>query len=247
MISTNSPKRGWHRSAHRARSSCRSSRRSSTKRGRECREGKERSSFAARTSWRVTEESGATTETVRDGWLRTAIWDTSPKTSSSYVLGRFKGCWIASDGEKQSGGGCGGHRGQITHIDQILIHGTTNRPSPGRSSCSNRDALRRETGRARHCRRSSAAYAAELLRCGDRPLPGRRQLRWRVPERWLPADWRSSWSRSRSRNGLVNSTMKVVRERSRGALPRSVRVPLYARRPQVAECGKPRGAEKSMG
>ncbi|WP_418983783.1 AMP-dependent synthetase/ligase [Alistipes sp.] len=153
----------------------------------------------------------ATADTLRDGWLHTGDMGYLSEDDFLYVLGRFKSLLIASDGEKYSPEGMEeAIVDKSPYIDQILIH---NNQSPFTAAIvvPNREALCRELDSRGAAGPARAAAAAGLLgaeidryRAGG-PFAGE------FPERWLPAGLAIVEEPFTEQNGLVNSTMKVVR------------------------------------
>ena len=154
----------------------------------------------------------ATAATVRNGWLHTGDMGYVSEDDFLYVLGRFKSLLIASDGEKYSPEGMEeAIVDKSPFIDQIIIYNNQS-PFTGAIVVPNRDALRRELD-ARDIREGRAAAAADILgaeidryRAGG-PYAGE------FPERWLPAGLAIVDEPFTEQNGLINSTMKIVRNK----------------------------------
>ena len=124
-----------------------------------------------------------------------------------YVLGRFKSLLIGSDGEKYSPEGMEEAIADASRlIDQIVIHNNQN-PYTVAIVVPNRDELKR---RYRAVGSDHAALAKAVMgeidafRTGG-PLAGA------FPDRWLPSAIAIADEAFTEQNGLVNSTMKVVR------------------------------------
>ena len=121
-----------------------------------------------------------------------------------YVLGRFKSLLIASDGEKYSPEGMEeAIVDKSPYIDQIIVHNNQS-PFTGAIVVPNREALRRELdsrGVAAEKRAETAAAILGGIFGGE------------FPERWLPAGLAIVDEPFTEQNGLVNSTMKVVRNK----------------------------------
>ncbi|MDE5622783.1 MAG: AMP-binding protein, partial [Alistipes sp.] len=153
----------------------------------------------------------ATAETVRDGWLHTGDMGYVSEDEFLYVLGRFKSLLIASDGEKYSPEGMEeAIVDKSPYIDQILIYNNQS-PFTGAIVVPNRDALRRElagrgTAGEERARTAASILAAEI----DRYRAGG-TFAGEFPERWLPAGLAIVDEAFTEQNGLVNSTMKIVR------------------------------------
>ncbi len=157
--------------------------------------------------WRNRE---ATAETLRDGWLHTGDMGYVSEDDFLYVLGRFKSLLIASDGEKYSPEGMvEAIVDKSPFIDQILIHNNQD-PFTSAIIVPNAEALRQELDK-RGVKEGRVEAAADILgteidryRAGG-PYAGE------FPERWLPAALAIVDEHFTEQNGLVNSTMKVVR------------------------------------
>ena len=128
-----------------------------------------------------------------------------------YVLGRFKSLLIASDGEKYSPEGMEeAIVDKSPYIDQIIVH-NNQRPFTGAIVVPNREALRRELEARRTPEAERVNVAAEILGAEiDRYRAGGTYA-GEFPERWLPAGLAIVDEAFTEQNGLVNSTMKVVR------------------------------------
>ena len=152
----------------------------------------------------------ATADTVRDGWLHTGDMGYLTDDGFLYVLGRFKSLLIASDGEKYSPEGMEEAIADASRlIDQIIVHNNQN-PYTVAIVVPNRDELRAALSSLRE--RSRRIGAGDRRR--DRPLS--------VPAESMPANSPTAGCRRAvaivdeaftEQNGLVNSTMKVVRSR----------------------------------
>ncbi len=155
----------------------------------------------------------ATADTVRDGWLHTGDMGYVSEDDFLYVLGRFKSLLIASDGEKYSPEGMEeAIVDKSPYIDQILIHNNQD-PFTGAIVVPNREALRRELSNRGVAPEHYADVAAELLGSEiDRYRAGGIYA-GEFPERWLPAGLAIVDEAFTEQNGLVNSTMKVVRNK----------------------------------
>ncbi len=153
----------------------------------------------------------ASAETVVDGWLHTGDMGYVSEDEFLYVLGRFKSLLIGSDGEKYSPEGMEeAIVDNSPYIDQILIY---NNQSPFTSAIvvPSKDALVRRLREEDTPREQWAERVADIL--------GEEINAYRVgglhagefPERWLPAALAIVDEAFTEKNGMVNSTMKVVR------------------------------------
>ena len=206
VISTNSPKYHWHRFGSSGKILIPLDLKIVDEQGHELPHGEKgeiiiRGENVMAGYWKNPE---ATAATVRDGWLHTGDMGYVSKDEFLYVLGRFKSLLIASDGEKYSPEGMEeAIVDKSPYIDQILIYNNQS-PFTGAIVVPNRDALLREL-EAR-----GTAPAAILGGEIDRYRSGG-IFAGEFPERWLPAGLAIVDEPFTERNGLVNSTMKVVR------------------------------------
>ncbi len=215
VISTNSPKRHWHRFGSSGKILIPLELKILDESGRELPRGEKgeiviRGENVMAGYWKNPE---ATAETVRDGWLHTGDMGYVSEDEFLYVLGRFKSLLIASDGEKYSPEGMEeAIVDQSPCIDQLLIYNNQS-PFTGAIVVPNREALRRELDNRRVAPDRRAAAAAQILdeaigrfRAGG-PFAGE------FPERWLLAGLAIVDEAFTEQNGLVNSTMKIVRSK----------------------------------
>lgn len=153
----------------------------------------------------------ATADALRDGWLHTGDMGYVSKDDFLYVLGRFKSLLIASDGEKYSPEGMEeAIVDKSPYIDQIIVYNNQS-PFTGAVVVPNAEALRRELERRGVAAAERAATAAAILGAEiDRYRAGG-IFGGEFPERWLPAGLAIVDEPFTEKNGLVNSTMKVVR------------------------------------
>ncbi len=151
----------------------------------------------------------ATAETVKDGWLYTGDMGYMGEDGFLYVLGRFKSLLIAADGEKYSPEGMEeAIVDKSPLIDQIIIH---NNQSPFTSAIvvPNRDAIRKMVTNAEDEEQLKAAAKALMGEIDKYRTGG--QYANEFPDRWLPGAIAIVDEAFTEQNGLVNSTMKVVR------------------------------------
>ena len=155
----------------------------------------------------------STADTVRDGWLYTGDMGYMSADDFLYVLGRFKSLLISSDGEKYSPEGMEeAIVDKSPYIDQVIVYNNQN-PYTIALVVGSKEALNRRldeeqlTGDERYVR------AAEIL--------GSEVAKYRTggiygdefPDRWVPAVVALADEAFTEQNGLVNSTMKVVRNK----------------------------------
>ncbi|MBQ5647684.1 MAG: AMP-binding protein [Alistipes sp.] len=151
----------------------------------------------------------ATAETVIDGWLHTGDMGYMGKDGFLYVLGRFKSLLISSDGEKYSPEGMEEAMvDKSPYIDQIILHNNQN-PYTIAIVVPNKEALRRAVADAE----DKAAAAADILDAEIRKYRTGGEFGEEFPDRWLPAALAIVDEPFTEQNGLVNSTMKVVRNK----------------------------------
>ncbi len=213
VISTNSPKYHWHRFGSSGKILIPLDLKIVDEQGHELPHGEKgeiiiRGENVMAGYWKNPE---ATAATVRDGWLHTGDMGYVSKDEFLYVQGRFKSLLIASDGEKYSPEGMEeAIVDKSPFIDQILIYNNQS-PFTGAIVVPNRDALLRELEARGTAPAERAATAAAILGGEiDRYRSGG-IFAGEFPERWLPAGLAIVDEPFTERNGLVNSTMKVVR------------------------------------
>ena len=215
VISTNSPKYHWHRFGSSGKILIPLDLKIVDETGRELPRGQKgeiviRGENVMAGYWKNPE---ATADTLRDGWLHTGDMGYVSEDDFLYVLGRFKSLLIASDGEKYSPEGMEeAIVDKSPYIDQIIVHNNQS-PFTGAIVVPNREALRRELDSRGVAAEKRAEVAAAIL--------GGEIDRYRAggifggefPERWLPAGLAIVDEPFTEQNGLVNSTMKVVRNK----------------------------------
>ena len=215
VISTNSPKYHWHRFGSSGKILIPLDLKIVDETGRELPRGQKgeiviRGENVMAGYWKNPE---ATADTLRNGWLHTGDMGYVSEDDFLYVLGRFKSLLIASDGEKYSPEGMEeAIVDKSPYIDQIIVHNNQS-PFTGAIVVPNREALRRELDSRGVAAEKRAETAAAIL--------GGEIDRYRAggifggefPERWLPAGLAIVDEPFTEQNGLVNSTMKVVRNK----------------------------------
>ncbi|MBO7235604.1 MAG: AMP-binding protein [Alistipes sp.] len=155
----------------------------------------------------------STADTVRDGWLYTGDMGYMGKDNFLYVLGRFKSLLISSDGEKYSPEGM--EEAMVDKsplIDQIMIYNNQN-PYTIALVVASKEGLNRkldELGLSGEARYNEAAklLGAEIAKYRKGGVYGEE-----FPDRWVPAVITFADEAFTEQNGLVNSTMKVVRNK----------------------------------
>ena len=160
--------------------------------------------------WKNPESSA---DTVRNGWLHTGDMGYMSKDDFLYVLGRFKSLLISSDGEKYSPEGMEEAMvDKSPFIDQIIVY---NNQSPYTIALvvASKENLNRQldkegvAGEERY-KRAAAILSSEVAkyRTGG-------EYANEFPDRWVPAVVAFADEAFTEQNGLVNSTMKVVRNK----------------------------------
>ena len=248
VISTNSPKHHWHRFGSSGKILIPLDLKILDEAGREVPRGEKgeiviRGENVMAGYWK---NPGATAETVRDGWLHTGDMGYVSEDDFLYVLGRFKSLLIAS-GRRKIQPRRNGKRRSWT---KSPLHRPDHRaqwPSPftGAIVVPNREAAPPSWRPAGSRAKSGRETSAEIL--------GGEIDRYRAGgvfgggSRTLAAGRTGHCGRTvHGQNGLVNSTMKVVRGRSRSI---SATGSITFTRPgrSLKNAKKPRIAEKNRG
>ena len=155
----------------------------------------------------------ATAETIRDGWLYTGDMGYMDKDDFLYVTGRFKSLLISSDGEKYSPEGIEEEIATNSrYIDQLMLYNNQD-PYTVALIVPNKEALK--------------DYVKSLNIEWNTPVGKQKALNLlqdevsqykkggiyadKFPERWLPAAIAVLPEAFTEQNGLMNSTMKIVR------------------------------------
>ena len=147
----------------------------------------------------------ATAETIVDGWLRTGDMGYLDNDGYLYVLGRTKSLLISNDGEKFSPEGIEESiMAQSEYIDQCVLH---NNQSPYTTALLtlNREALKRRTSDPAEAARIIAGEIAEYMKGGKHD--------GLYPYRWIPSAFAVIEEPFSEKNGMVNSTMKIVKHK----------------------------------
>ncbi|MDR2810761.1 MAG: AMP-binding protein [Tannerellaceae bacterium] len=156
----------------------------------------------------------STTETLRNGWLYTGDMG-YVKDGLLFVLGRFKSLLISSDGEKYSPEGI--EEALMEHSDAIAQLLLYNNQSPYTVALltPNKEALRNRLAQ-QSLDLHSPQGKEEAIRIIRQQIERFRKggdLAGLFPERWLPVTFAVLPEPWTEQNGMVNSTMKVVRNK----------------------------------
>ena len=157
----------------------------------------------------------ATAETLKDGWLYTGDMGYMDKDGFLYVLGRFKSLLIGNDGEKYSPEGIEEALvEQSRFIEQCMLYNNQNAYTTG-LVYPNMPALRAAM-KELNLTHETADYdkiMLELIKTDiDQFLPGGKYENM-FPGRWLPAAVGIMDEPFTEENRMLNSTMKMVRNR----------------------------------
>lgn len=157
----------------------------------------------------------ATTETIQDGWLHTSDLGYIDSDGFLYVLGRFKSLLISNDGEKFSPEGIEeAFVDQSPFLDQCLLYNNQN-PHTIALLVPNKGALRaflKKKELDTHTKQGQDEILKLLQsQINDYRKGGRYQDMF--PHRWLPTAVAILPEGFTEENKLMNSTMKVVRDK----------------------------------
>jgi long-chain acyl-CoA synthetase len=157
----------------------------------------------------------ATAETVVDGWLHTGDMGYMDNDGFLYVVGRFKSLLISSDGEKYSPEGIEESLSDNSHfIDQVVLYNNQNAYTTA-FIVPSKEALKRYVHRKKpHLGwedREAKQLALNKLQREINEYRKGGKYEGMFPERWLPAAIAVIGEPFTEQNGLVNSTMKIMR------------------------------------
>jgi long-chain acyl-CoA synthetase len=147
----------------------------------------------------------ATAEAIIDGWLRTGDMGYLDADGYLYVLGRTKSLLISNDGEKFSPEGIEESiMAKSEYIGQCVLH---NNQSPYTTALLtlNSDALKQRTSDPAEAAQIIADEIAQYLKGGSND--------GLFPYRWIPSTFALIEEPFSEQNGLVNSTMKIVKHK----------------------------------
>lgn len=154
-------------------------------------------------------------ETLKDGWLYTGDLGYMTKEGFLYVLGRFKSLLISSDGEKYSPEGFEeGLVEKSPYVDQVVLYNDQN-PYTVALLVINKEAIKNHIrAHHKHLDEKSVEFAnagIKLIQEEINKFKGKGIFAGEFPERWLPSTFALIDEPFTEKNGLVNSTMKVIR------------------------------------
>lgn len=157
----------------------------------------------------------STAETIKDGWLHTGDMGYMDNDGFLYVVGRFKSLLISSDGEKYSPEGIEESLADNSrYIDQVVLYNNQNPYTTG-LIVPNKEALKRYVQHKRPQLDWNSQEAKELalnkLQSEINEYRKGGKFEGMFPERWLPAAVAVIGEPFTEQNGLVNSTMKIMR------------------------------------
>jgi long-chain acyl-CoA synthetase len=155
----------------------------------------------------------ATRETIKDGWLHTGDMGYITPDGYLYVLGRFKSLLIADDGEKFSPEGIEeAMTEQSKYIDQCMLY-NNQKPYTVCLIVPNQHALKLFLEERNLTANSEEGKRAVLNLIENEVDEYRTNGRYgrMFPQRWLPVAIGILEEGFSEENGLMNSTMKIVR------------------------------------
>ncbi len=159
------------------------------------------------------ENPAATAETIKNGWLHTGDMGYMDKDGFLYVLGRFKSLLIGNDGEKYSPEGIEeAIVEQSPYIQQILLYNNQN-PYTTAMIVPEMEAINRDL-KKHHIEPGSEEGNKKALNIITDEINKYKkggEHEGMFPERWLPAAFVVLPESFNQENGLLNTTMKMVR------------------------------------
>ncbi|MFW6371861.1 MAG: AMP-dependent synthetase/ligase, partial [Bacteroidota bacterium] len=159
------------------------------------------------------ENPTATAETIKNGWLHTGDMGYMDKDGFLYVLGRFKSLLIGNDGEKYSPEGIEeAIVEQSPYIQQILLYNNQN-PYTTAMIVPEMEAINREL-KKNHLEPGSEEGNKKALNILVDEINKYKKggvHEEMFPDRWLPAAFVVLPESFNQENGLLNTTMKMVR------------------------------------
>lgn len=155
----------------------------------------------------------ATAETIKDGWLYTGDMGYMDDDGFLYVVGRFKSLLISGDGEKYSPEGIEESLADNSKlIEQVVLYNNQN-PYTSALIVPNQEALKQVVAKEGLDWNTveGKTFALNALQKEVDAYKSGGKFEGSFPERWLPAAIAVIGEPFSEKNGLVNSTMKIVR------------------------------------
>ena len=155
----------------------------------------------------------ATEETIKNGWLHTGDMGFRDADGFLHVLGRFKSLLISNDGEKFSPEGIEEAMvDQSPFLDQVMLYNNQNPYTVG-MVVPNMNAIKHELEK-KGIKSGTSGFEEAVLKLVQQEVDAYKKggkFDGMFPERWLPTAVALLPEAFTETNGLINSTMKMVR------------------------------------